>query len=69
MSKSCTGRGDHTWAHEIGHALSLNHTFYGWEAIGNIDSTTYNFSLPAPENIRYPRRGYFGGTSGWDELP
>ncbi len=53
VSKSCTGKGDHTWAHEIGHALSLNHTFYGWEAIGDRDSSTYNFNLPAPEKIVY----------------
>jgi hypothetical protein len=53
ISKSCTGRGDHTWAHEIGHALSLNHTFYGWEAIGDRDATTYNFNEPAPEKIVY----------------
>lgn len=53
VSKNCTGKGDHTWAHEIGHALSLNHTFYGWEAIGDIDSINYNFNEPAPEFIRY----------------
>lgn len=31
LSKSCIGSGDHTWAHEIGHYLSLPHTFRGWE--------------------------------------
>ena len=27
----CAGKGDDTWAHEIGHYLSLPHTFRGWE--------------------------------------
>ena len=31
LSKSCTSADDHTWAHEIGHNLSLPHTFSGWE--------------------------------------
>lgn len=31
MAKSCAGVNDHTWAHEIGHFLTLPHTFLGWE--------------------------------------
>jgi len=31
LSKSCTQPNDHTWAHEVGHFLSLPHPFYGWE--------------------------------------
>ncbi len=53
MSKGCSQAGDHTWAHEIGHSLSLNHTFFGWEAIGIRDSSSYNFNDPAPLTISY----------------
>ena len=28
---SCASKLDHTWAHEVGHYLSLPHTFRGWE--------------------------------------
>lgn len=31
MSKGCSGPNSHTWSHEIGHFLSLPHTFSGWE--------------------------------------
>lgn len=31
MAKSCSGPKTTTWAHEIGHHLSLPHTFRGWE--------------------------------------
>jgi len=31
LGKSCMGVNDHTWAHEIGHFLTLPHTFLGWE--------------------------------------
>jgi len=36
LSMSCMGFGNHTWAHEMGHMLSLPHTFYGWEDSTNI---------------------------------
>lgn len=42
MNKSCSGPFDHTWAHEIGHYLSLPHPFWGWE--GN----THDYNTPAP---------------------
>lgn len=45
LAKSCLGPNDHTWAHEVGHFLSLPHTFYGWEG----DEPTYN--EPAPTQI------------------
>ncbi len=45
LKKTCIGPGDHTWAHEIGHYLSLPHTFYGWE--GEIPET----GSPAPNWI------------------
>ncbi len=31
--KNCMGGSAHTWTHEIGHWLSLPHTFSGWEGI------------------------------------
>lgn len=31
LSKGCIQPNDHTWAHEMGHYLSLPHTFFGWE--------------------------------------
>lgn len=42
LSKGCTGPNDHTWAHEVGHFLSLPHPFYGWEG------ESHSYSLPAP---------------------
>lgn len=33
VAKGCAGPTDHTWAHELGHYLSLPHTFYGWEGV------------------------------------
>ena len=47
IGHNCTGTGDHTWAHEVGHALSLPHPFIGWEG------KTYSFSLPTPELLTY----------------
>lgn len=45
LKKTCIGPGDHTWAHEVGHYLSLPHTFYGWE--GEVPEA----GVPAPNNI------------------
>ncbi len=45
LAKSCMGANDHTWAHEIGHFLSLPHTFYGWEG------TSYDYEEPAPGEL------------------
>lgn len=47
MRHGCTGAGDHTWAHEIGHALSLPHPFLGWEG------KTYSPSNPTPDTLTY----------------
>ncbi len=44
LAKNCTQPNDHTWAHEIGHFLSLPHTFFGWSSVDDLD-----FSVPAPE--------------------
>lgn len=45
LRKSCMGPGSHTWAHEMGHELSLPHTFSGWEG------ETYSTSKPTPEEV------------------
>ncbi len=47
MNNSCAGPSDHTWAHEIGHALSLPHPFLGWEG------KTYSPSNPTPDTLTY----------------
>ena len=39
LTKGCIAPGDHTWAHEMGHELSLPHTFSGWEG-KKVDVTT-----------------------------
>lgn len=46
LRKSCIGNGDNTFAHEMGHALSLPHVFLGWEGAENPD-----YSNPAPTNL------------------
>ncbi len=43
LNKGCTQPNDHTWAHEVGHFLSLPHPFRGWEGVEEFD-----YSEPAP---------------------
>ena len=51
---NCTGSEDHTWAHEIGHNLSLPHPFLGWEGGYGYDGPSVeSFSQPAPETVLY----------------
>lgn len=45
LAKSCMAANDHTWAHEIGHFLTLPHTFIGWEG------TDYNYGEPTPTEV------------------
>ncbi len=47
IGHNCSGAGDHTWAHEAGHALSLPHPFIGWEG------KSYSFNIPTPELLTY----------------
>ena len=47
MAHSCSGPNDHTWTHEIGHALKLPHPFRGWD--GNI----YDPNSPTPDTLLY----------------
>ncbi|MCB0586532.1 MAG: zinc-dependent metalloprotease [Phaeodactylibacter sp.] len=54
MRKGCAGASDHTWAHEIGHNLSVQHPFLGWEGGVSYDgSVGHNFSDPAPLTVTY----------------
>ncbi|MCB0547238.1 MAG: zinc-dependent metalloprotease [Phaeodactylibacter sp.] len=54
MSKSCSGPSDHTWAHEVGHNLSVQHPFLGWEGGVSYDgSVPHNFNDPAPLTVTY----------------
>lgn len=43
----CAGADDHTWTHEVGHALSLPHPFIGWEG------KNYNYNNPTPDTLTY----------------
>lgn len=47
IAHNCAGDNDHTWAHEVGHALSLPHPFIGWEG------KLYSFNTPTPTLLTY----------------
>ncbi len=47
LNHSCLGKGQHTWTHEIGHHLSLPHTFLGWEG------KKYHPDSPTPKILVY----------------
>lgn len=54
IRKSCAGPNDHTWAHEVGHALAIPHPFLGWEGgVSHDNSVPHNFNTPAPEFVTY----------------
>ncbi len=55
VAKSCADAADHTWSHEVGHALSLPHPFLGWEGGPTHDGDifAYNFNNPAPVTVTY----------------
>lgn len=54
LANNCTSPEDHTWAHEIGHALSLPHPFLGWEGgVSHNGSISHNFNNPAPDKVAY----------------
>lgn len=46
LAINCIGAGSSTWAHEIGHSLSLPHNFSN-----NSLETSDNFQVPAPDNF------------------
>lgn len=45
LRKSCLGKFNTTWAHEVGHYFSLPHTFNGWEG------TDYEYGDVAPNRV------------------
>lgn len=47
MMHTCSGADDHTWTHEVGHALKLPHTFRGW------DYNLYDPNSPTPDTLTY----------------
>lgn len=68
MRKACSNADDHTWAHEVGHALSLPHPFLGWEGgVSWDDSVPHNFNDPAPLTVTY-NYTYFKDTLILDTL-
>ncbi|MEM6769874.1 MAG: zinc-dependent metalloprotease [Bacteroidota bacterium] len=50
LGKNCIGAGDRTWSHEMGHFLSLPHTFFGWECVEEISE----IPSPAPAVLGFP---------------
>lgn len=54
LGTACMKTFDLTWAHEIGHALSLPHPFLGWEGGQSYDgSIPANYNNPAPSFVTY----------------
>jgi hypothetical protein len=52
MSHGCLG--GHTFAHEMGHALGMPHTFLGWEGGQSWDnSVAPDYTAPAPARVSY----------------
>jgi hypothetical protein len=47
MRKSYMNSTAHTWAHEVGHNLSVQHPFLGWEG------DFYNYNNPTPTTVTY----------------
>ena len=52
VAHGCAGPNDHTWTHEIGHALSIQHPFIGWEG------TIYDPNDPTPDTLTYDYTHY-----------
>ncbi|MEM7102689.1 MAG: hypothetical protein AAF502_06090 [Bacteroidota bacterium] len=54
MRRASVGPLDHTWAHEIGHNLSVQHTFLGWEGgVWHDGSVVHSYFDPAPTTVLY----------------
>ena len=58
LAISCIGANSQTWAHELGHQLTLPHTFFGWEG------TTYDPSEPTPDRLWF--RNAWREVERWD---
>jgi hypothetical protein len=54
VGNNCMGANDRTWSHEMGHLLTLPHTFYGWESVEEIDNI--DLVERAPETVRFRGR-------------
>ena len=68
LDQGCIDPGDHTWAHEVGHNLSIPHPFLGWEGgVSHDGSISHNFNNPAPEIVTYDYT-YFRDTLYLDTL-
>lgn len=61
MSRGCSGPDDHTFAHEVGHNLTVQHPHLGWD--GNV----YQVGQPAPTMTTYDYT-YFKDTLILDTL-
>ncbi len=54
LGKACANPADHTWAHEVGHALSIQHPFLGWEGGVSYDGSEFHdYNEAAPETVLY----------------
>lgn len=54
VARQCANLGEHTFAHEVGHALSIPHPFLGWEGGQGYDGDTpADFTSPAPRRVTY----------------
>ena len=68
LDHSCAGAFDDTWAHEVGHNLSVQHPFLGWEGGITHDGTMpADYSEPAPTTVTYDYT-YFKDTLILDTL-
>ncbi len=69
LNTGCIAVGDHTWAHEMGHNLSLPHPFFGWEGgVGYDDEISHSYNNPAPDSVLRQRTLWFNGDSWTDTL-
>jgi Secretion system C-terminal sorting domain len=57
LNKGCTKKNDHTWAHEMGHELSLPHNFSGWEG------TPYDYEKGAPKMLNGQETELYDGSN------
>jgi hypothetical protein len=47
LNQAAASGGRHTWSHEVGHNLSIQHPFLGWEG------KTYSYNTPTPTTVTY----------------